>query len=394
MAGATKRIRVRTILTNLALVTTSVLFVLGGAELILRLFPDLMTEAALLRVHWFRSGDPRDVAISDPYIGFLYPPRDEAAQGRGESLFRYTLDEHGFRNPSPWPDSTDIVVLGDSWTFGYGVSDDEGWVTLLSDELAGRRVINLGLIGSAPEQYARIFEKFGTALRPKLVIFGLFPGNDVHDTRTFNRWLNRGGPGNYVEWRRYGNGRSSWHDGLRRRSYLFVLIGELVKNRDVIFAGRTIDLESEGRLRLTPSLAARNAALVTPDNRHFRRAVTAILRTRELARAQGADFVVLLYPTKEEVYLPVLDEPTPDAIGPFVTALEENGVQYVDLRPIMQEHARAGERLYFEIDGHANRKGYRVIADTVATWIAGRPEVDKPHVAGAANIADVEPPIE
>lgn len=372
MAGATKRIRVRTILANLALVTTSVLLVLAGAELVLRLFPDLMTEAALLRVHWQRSGDPRNLVISDPYIGFLYPPRDEAAQGRGESLFRYTLDGHGFRNPSPWPDSTEIVVLGDSWTFGYGVADDEGWVTLLSEGLPDRKVINLGLIGSAPEQYARIFEKFGTALRPKLVIFGLFPGNDVYDTRTFDRWLTEGGPGNYVEWRKYGDGHSSWRDALRRRSYLYVLVGELVKNRDIIFAGRTIDLESEGRLRLTPSLVAKNAALVSPDNPHFRSAVAAILRTRELARSNGADFVVLLYPTKEEVYLPVLGEPAPDAISPFVTALEQNGVEYIDLRPTMRAHARAGERLYFEIDGHANRKGYRVIADTVATWIAER----------------------
>lgn len=375
MVAAAMRIRVRMLLANLALVAASILLVLGSAEVILRLFPNLMTESALLQVHWFRSGDPRALVVPDPYIGYLYPPHGEAAQGRGESLFRYTLDEHGFRNPSPWPDSADIVVLGDSWTFGYGVPDGEGWVALLSEELPRSRVINLGLIGSSPEQYARIFKRFGAALRPKLVVFGLFPGNDINDTRVFTRWLEDGQASTYAEWRYSGGDGSSWQQALRRRSYLWVLLGDLVKNRHIAFSGKTIDLEAEGRLRLVPSLTARNASLARPDNPHFRHALSAIQRTRELARAAGADFVVVLYPTKEEIYLPVIGEPAPDAISPFVTALAEQGIPYIDLRPTMREHARAGERLYFTVDGHANDKGYRVIADAVATWIAGREQV-------------------
>lgn len=366
------RIRIRRILANLALLTVSIAFVLGSGELVLRLFPNLMTEEALLRVHWSRLVDRPTRAVADPYIGFLYPPHEEAEQGRGEARFRYALDERGFRNAGPWPDSADVVVLGDSWTFGYGASAADGWVAQLQERLQPSRVINLGLIGSAPEQSARVFETFGAALHPKLVIFGLFPGNDLQDTRTFARWIDEGRPGNYAEWRFFGSNNPSWPAALQRRSYLWALVADLVKNRGADFSGTTITVSNGDRLRLTPTIVAKQALIARPDNPYFRAAIAAILRTRELAADAGADFVVVLYPTKEEIYLPVLGKPTPDAMSPFMTSLEENEIPYIDLRPAMQKHARAGERLYFEVDGHANRTGYRVIADTVGTWVSER----------------------
>lgn len=367
-------VRRRTILQNIALLAGSVLLTLGAAEGMLRLFPGLMTEAALLRVHWYRTVDLPTVSVAHPYIGFLYHPYDHVEHRRGKLSFSYRLDQYGFRNPMPWPDSADIVVLGDSWTFGYGVEDDEGWVARLADRLPRRSVINLGLIGSGPEQYVRVFETFGAALEPKLVIFGVFPGNDVRDTRTFRQWLHAGRPGNYDEWRFFGGHPPGLRRTLQQRSYLLVLWNEIVKDWNLPFAGSTIEFPDGGRLRLAPSAIARNAALAVPENRDFQGAIGAILQGQELARAGSADFVVLLYPTKEEVYLPVMGESSPDAVGPFVTALEQRGVPFIDLRPAMRERARAGDRLYFEIDGHANEAGYRLIADTVMAWLAGRLE--------------------
>ena len=53
-------------------------------------------------------------------------------------------------------------------------------------------IINLGLIGAAPEQYLRVLEAFGLGLSPKLALFVLFPANDLTDNDRFRRWL--GGP--------------------------------------------------------------------------------------------------------------------------------------------------------------------------------------------------------
>src|ERR687892_2129263 len=147
----------------LALDGASVAFALGAAESLLRLFPGLMPEAAQLRIHWQDLSEP--VTQADPYLGHVYPANhvDQIERPGGDFAFTYTTDEHGFRNPSPWPDRADIVVLGDSMAFGYGVDDEEAWTTLLADQLPAARIINLGLIGGAPQQYFRIYETFGQA---------------------------------------------------------------------------------------------------------------------------------------------------------------------------------------------------------------------------------------
>ena len=105
--------------------------------------------------------------------------KDASRIANGSFAFNFSTDSYGFRNSSPWPRRADIVVLGDSMAFSYGVEDNEAWPNLLAEQLPGSRIINLGLIGAAPQQYFRIYETFGQTLEPALVLFCLFPGNDV-----------------------------------------------------------------------------------------------------------------------------------------------------------------------------------------------------------------------
>jgi hypothetical protein len=171
----------KSIVAALALVGASIAFALGAAEACLRLFPELMPEEAQVRLHWQDVGKP--ISQADPYLGHVFPANQlgRIERSDGNFAFTYTTDEHGFRNRSPWPERADIVVLGDSMAFGYGVEDDQAWPTLLEENLPDSRVINLGLIGAAPQQYFRIYKTFGQALQPSLVLFCLFPGNDVTD---------------------------------------------------------------------------------------------------------------------------------------------------------------------------------------------------------------------
>lgn len=160
--------RLRSIIGILALTGASLLLALGAAEACLRLFPELLPEEAQLRLHWRSMNEP--ASQGDPYLGHVFPPNHEGRFERdgGSFSFTYTTDERGFRNPSPWPRRAEIVVLGDSMAFGYGVEDDETWTAVLAEQLPGGRIINLGLVGGAPQQYFRIYERFGQALQPAL----------------------------------------------------------------------------------------------------------------------------------------------------------------------------------------------------------------------------------
>lgn len=357
-----------TIFLNLALLAGSVVFTLVLAEGVLRAFPDLLPEGAQLRMHWDELIDQGTVSEAHPTIGFLYPAGYRGEIGRRDFRFEYTTDEMGFRNPGPWPDTAEILALGDSQTFGYGVSDGSSWPRLLDESLPGIRVLNLSLIGGAPQQYQRIYETFGPRLHPRLVVFALFPGNDLTDARTFADWLRSGAEGNYDVWRFFGGrppgeGRG-WRDWISR-SYLLAFAREVRNSFGSPFAGRTFETADGSRLRLAPSLRQGNAQRARPGHPDFELVMEAIEATRAQASADGAAFLVLLIPSKEEIYLPLLGEPVPDALTPFARELAERGIPALDLTPAFRRQAEAGEALFFEVDGHANARGYRLMARVI-----------------------------
>jgi hypothetical protein len=244
--------------------------------------------------------------------------------------------------------------------FGYGVDDDKAWTALLADRLPDARIINLGLIGAAPQQYLRVYERFGQALRPGLVLFCLFPGNDLRDAGRFSRWLQAGSPGNYAVWSSHRNA-----SGLLRQSYLVTFLREVGDRLGSRLRGRTIDFPDGGRLQLVSKVYADNELLARPEHPNFHRVLDAVEQTRALAAGIGGKFLVLLVPTKEEVYLPLLNERPPPGTAVFAAHFRATGIPYVDLTPSFQARARAGERLFFEIDGHPNAAGYHLFADVV-----------------------------
>lgn len=359
------------ILQTIALLTVSFMASLLLVEGFLRLFPGFLPEEAQLKIHWQKIIE--DIRSErHPYIGFLYPPNTTGEVSHGDFNFTYTTDEKGFRNSRPWPQSADIVAVGDSMVFGYGVEDDQSWLALLSAAHPELSIVNLGLIGASPQQYYRVYETLGAELKPKVLLYCLFPGNDIRDARLFNDWLEAGRPGNYDVWRFFKGKTPDEQSGverLLRSSYLGAFIRESLKDIKVSteIRGKTFELADGNRIRLTPSFVAH----AQPESPTFNLILDAIEETRMLAEKTGTQFLVVLVPTKEEIYLPLFGKPTPDTIRPFSQALEERGIAYLDLAPYFLGSAKEGTQLYFEVDGHPNATGYKILADAVKSYLKG-----------------------
>ena len=139
------------LLKSLSLLLVSFVFALALAEGVLHFFPDLLPVE--VRQAFNNKG------LYHPKIGNLPKPGSRGSIVTRDFESPYQLDDHGFRNELPWPEHADVIVIGDSLVFGYGVDVSQAWPQQLAG-LTGKSVVNLGLIGASPQQYRKIHEVF------------------------------------------------------------------------------------------------------------------------------------------------------------------------------------------------------------------------------------------
>jgi hypothetical protein len=243
-------------------------------------------------------------------------------------------------------------------------------------------LVNLSLIGAGPQQYLRVYETFGAKLHPKLLLVGVLAANDFWDAQMFDRWLNSGLGGNYMVWRDFGqpgplrlnvsdpagsltNVFNVFVYPALRKSYLYNLLRALRGGVDGDVAEPPKVLVLEGGQRIQLVMYRNRSAMSTRTDHAFQLALDAFVRLHAVATAQGTHVLMVLQPSKEEVYLPLVGPDAPDFSRDLRTALEERGIDFVDLVPAFRERAAAGESLFFEVDGHPNSRGYALIAQLV-----------------------------
>src|SRR5262249_5095540 len=86
------------------------------------------------------------------------------------------FDQHGFRNDTDLA-SADIAVIGDSFVEAGMVASERLMSTTLS-RLLGCTVANLGQVAYGPQQELEVLKRYGVALRPRLIVWAFFEGND------------------------------------------------------------------------------------------------------------------------------------------------------------------------------------------------------------------------
>ena len=203
----------------------------------------------------------------------------------------------------------------------------------MAKELPHNRLINLGLIGGGPQQYLRVYETFGTRLYPKVLLVGFFARNDFWDADMFDRWLESGAGTNYLVWRDFGQPESTslsleqpignlissllWRCHLlASKSHLYNLLRYAPRHLKRQASVRDKNLRSSGwnsvRAFVGKFSPRETKEARSSGYRPFDITVEALQRLHSIAKANGTNVLVVLQPSKEEVYLPLLGEPAPD----------------------------------------------------------------------------------
>jgi lysophospholipase L1-like esterase len=364
------------LIKNISLMAASALFALLLAEGVLHAFPGLLPVE--VRQVFNNKG------MYHPEIGNLPEPGSSGEIVTRDFESPYKLDSNGFRNDSPWPGRAEIVAIGDSLVFGYGVDVSQAWPQQLSG-LTGRNVVNMGLIGASPQQYRKIHETFAQTLSPDIVVVGFFARNDFWDADKYATWESSGVSDNYLDWRGFGSPTSEQYQNpiyrvlfeLRQRSYVLAIV-KIAK--DAILAKDTVKateltLVSGAKMLLHGDDFREKTRFASSDNRTFETVVEELRKIKKAADQNGSRLIVLFQPGKEEIYAETKGQPAPDPSRRLRDRLDQYGIEYINAIPLYRDLAERGEELFFPTDGHPNAHGYAVLAELVAKHIEGEREL-------------------
>ena len=319
------------------------------------------------------------------YLTIARQVRDYEQFGSAEVRFRVTTEtlwgsRAAFRTRQELVDRyVDGVAVGDSFTFCF-TDEADCWVQRLND-LMGLNIINLGIVSTGSVSHQRVLENFGLPLQPPLVLWQWY-GNDANED--YGLALLRGETTVESPNAPLPGQKQSWWD---QNSALYVTL-KLLLGDDTEFEGALQfldrDYAEKGDLRLgfgRPYLwGAFDMSL--PNNQDgWTRSQKAFRAARDRVESYGGTLVVLLMPTKEQVYWE-LAEPLlgADNMALLVQSRQlmlgfcaDEGLTCLDLLPVFQEYVGQGEQLYYTTDIHLNPRGNEVLAQTLADWIFEHP---------------------
>lgn len=123
--------------------------------------------------------------FSSEYGSIPYKNKNIIQARSGHYKFTYKINSYRYRGElipiSNSYEKENIVILGDSYTFGHGVNDGEEYAAVMSKILDKRfSVINLGVGGWGLTQQIRRYYELGQLYSPKIVIL-MFCANDPKD---------------------------------------------------------------------------------------------------------------------------------------------------------------------------------------------------------------------
>jgi hypothetical protein len=316
--------------TNLLVAGFTTLLMLGVLELLVRTFVPVRDVGPTFTVY-------------DPIYEKRLQPNFHATRIAPEFRFEFNTNSLRMRDPEPRKPVTEgIVFVGDSFTMGYGVQDDEAFPALVRAALEKRGittpVLNTGLGNSGNGRWVKFFDHDAAQFRPRIVVFEVME-ND------FDRNLNE----HLYELDANGQLRELpvGPPSVPRKAQMLV---------DSIPGLSYSHLIGLVRTALTQPLMPTGQAPTGQDESPTSDALTyALVRTSvEKARAMGARVLGLLVGL------------TGQRRAKIAAIFEERGLHYFD-GPLKKD----APNMFFKIDGHWNAAGHRRAAQLILPEIVG-----------------------
>lgn len=338
--------RIRKILGRLLLLVTPLALAFGVAELALRIGgPAPVENNSTLP-------DPRWLTHEkSAQLGWIFPADTTGtfkSSGRNTPVTTNCL---GLRGPAVSRDTTTrrVLFLGDSYTFGWGVADEDGYVRLLESSMKDDypelplEFINGGLPGYSIYQQIKMLEFVRRHTGIHAVVATISLANDPIDERRIRRFA----PDNLAE-------------------FTYDLRDPRSGTARLIAASRLLSLIDDRTTHMQFSLfnTGNECRDLAEDS----------LRNLEAAcREAGLPLVWVIVPRAQEIrggsfWKQSLNGATNRLRKHFLGLADELDVTAVDLKPVL-EKVQTSEETYLPRDSHWNEAGHRAVADAIVPFL-------------------------
>jgi hypothetical protein len=281
-------------------------------------------------------------------------------------ISRWATDRFGFRN-EPWSEVPDVVMTGDSFVIGSGVSQEDIFSEQLSD-LTGLKVVNMAKASIRDILDLKVFEY----QKPKWVILGVvereLPSVPFYLLKSENQ---------YPDWRNEPlmDGIIFWDKILKAvplrkcRASVFQFIADGIYHR----WNRPSSMSNKHLpLGMIPANDPQEAYLFGSKNRGWIpreklfHSVSSLHELHSELLSLGINFLFCPFPDKETAYSERLDVPDePRNLDTVEQLCEQYNVPMVNPLPALKQAAHK-ESIYYRDDTHFNPRGIRITAKEIS----------------------------
>lgn len=322
---------------RLLLISVSLLVALGLAEVMVRIF--------------FPIWDGRDnITLDGKPINSWFEPGSVYRQVSNEYDALTTITDKGHRVPGV-DGNPDVVFVGDSFTYGFGLSDDETFASIYCKELH-RACVNLGYPGSGTlrqvERLEGFIQKYGWKPREvKLFFFGMTgswsSGNDFVDN--YDRYMR--------DHSRQELALPAHHPDAPKGEPSIGIAERIIGMQVVILEHSTL------MRRLKYNWGPWIKSILVADPGEYRMAIALkatkehLAKLDELSRREGFDYTIYLVPAVHDILRGTQDD----------TLAALNSVSPKPVVPTAQVFLDSPEKYSYAFDGHLNPMGSKRIAE-------------------------------
>ena len=321
----------------------------------------------------------------DSYTGYRLKPYGKGffQNGIPADANRYGQRSSEVSLPKP-PGTLRLLVLGDSFTVGANVEEREAYPQVLEQLLRRRlgprvEVVNCGVGGWQPFQYAEYYEHYGRPFGPDAVLVGFFVGNDTFDPSASVEQMPTA-----VLGRRVSRQEASRPlVGLKVLAYTHSHLARLILGKRYV----TLDFRRrDGRdftaqyLEIQRSRMSNHLRLDPGRRRDALNAVLQVTRIKRLADEASVPVFVVLIPDEIQINEDLQARLFAGGGGAYDLDMPqkmlkalfgEHGIPTIDLLPAFRRDPRC---LYMN-DTHWTPEGHALAAASIAEELAPRLEV-------------------